>query len=66
MTKPDRPTTESSDNQPHWSVYRQGDDGNQFVIKSGLTRQQADQLVEEFEARGHKQLYWVSQQDAGS
>ncbi|WP_145102683.1 hypothetical protein [Gimesia panareensis] len=43
-----------------WSVWRQGDDGNRFVMVEGLSEAAARQMVAEFEARGHKQLYQAS------
>lgn len=43
-----------------WAVWRQDDNGNQFRISGGHTREEADRRCAEFEARGHKQLYWVS------
>jgi len=46
----------------NWSVWRQGDDGNQFLIEDGLSEETAKQMVADFEARGHKQLYWTTQQ----
>jgi hypothetical protein len=46
--------------EQRWEIWRQGDDGNPFVIQSGLTEREADELVKIFEARGHKQLYWKS------
>jgi len=42
-----------------WVVHRQDDNGNRFVVSTGLRREEAERLVAEFEARGHKQLYWV-------
>jgi hypothetical protein len=42
-----------------WSVYRQDDNGNQFVVERGLARQAAAVLAATLEARGHKQLYWI-------
>ena len=42
-----------------WAVHRQDDNGNRFVVQTGLGREDADQLVAELEARGHKQLYWA-------
>jgi hypothetical protein len=41
----------------NWSVWRTDDTGNTFLVHSGLTREEADRLVAEFEARGHKQTY---------
>lgn len=54
-----KPTANEADG--NWSVWRQGDDGNQFLIESGLTEKAAKQMVVDFEAHGHKQLYWASQ-----
>ncbi|RKE20945.1 hypothetical protein [Streptomyces sp. TLI_171] len=43
---------------PH-RVMRQDDNGNRFLLARGLGRAEAEALAAEFEARGHKQLYWV-------
>jgi hypothetical protein len=43
-----------------WSVWRRDDNGNVFLVKSGLTEDDALRLVREFEAKGHKQTYWVT------
>ncbi|GAA2776132.1 NUDIX domain-containing protein [Kitasatospora aburaviensis] len=40
-------------------VMRQDDNGNRFPVADGLARDEAERLAAEFEARGHKQLYWV-------
>ncbi|MFJ3218466.1 SPOR domain-containing protein [Kitasatospora sp. NPDC086801] len=40
-------------------VMRQDDNGNRFLVAGGLERAEAERLAAEFEARGHKQLYWV-------
>jgi 8-oxo-dGTP pyrophosphatase MutT (NUDIX family) len=42
-----------------WTVFRVDDNGNQFAVRGGLTRPEADRLVADFEARGHKQTYWA-------
>jgi hypothetical protein len=42
-----------------WTVYRQDDNGNRFVVEKGLSKEEAGRVVETFEARGHKQLYWA-------
>jgi hypothetical protein len=41
-----------------WEVWRQGDDGNPFLVKDGLSSKEADDMVSLFESRGHKQVYW--------
>lgn len=43
---------------PH-RVMRQDDNGNRFLLARGLSRAEAEALAAEYEARGHKQLYWV-------
>ncbi|MET9399489.1 SPOR domain-containing protein [Kitasatospora sp. NPDC002965] len=47
-------------------VMRQDDNGNRFVVAGGVGREAADRLAAEFEARGHKQLYWVEAEPAGA
>ncbi|WP_406202718.1 (deoxy)nucleoside triphosphate pyrophosphohydrolase [Kitasatospora sp. NBC_01560] len=42
-------------------VMRQDDNGNRFLVAQGLGRAEAERRAAEFEARGHKQLYWVEQ-----
>ncbi|QKW21391.1 hypothetical protein HUT16_22060 [Kitasatospora sp. NA04385] len=44
-------------------VMRQDDNGNRFLLARGLDRARAEALAAEFEARGHKQLYWVEPED---
>lgn len=46
--------------EPRWTIWRQDDNGNQSVISSGHSRDEAARLCAEFEARGHKQLYWIA------
>jgi hypothetical protein len=45
-----------------WAAWRIDDNGNTFVVREHLTREEADRLVAEFEARGHKQMYWVERE----
>jgi hypothetical protein len=42
-----------------WAVWRIDDNGNTFLVRGGLNRDEAEQLSAEFTARGHKQMYWV-------
>ncbi|MCW1883231.1 hypothetical protein OKA04_00720 [Luteolibacter flavescens] len=44
---------------PTWSVWRQDDHGNSFLVEANLTKSQAERLQVEFEERGHKQTYWA-------
>ncbi|WP_104818138.1 hypothetical protein [Kitasatospora sp. MMS16-BH015] len=47
-----------------YRVMRQDDNGNRFLLAKGLTRPAAEALAAEYEARGHKQLYWVESESA--
>lgn len=38
---------------------RQDDNGNQYNVAEYPTRDAAAGALAEFEARGHKQIYWV-------
>lgn len=44
----------------HWTVYRQDDNGNVFVVRQNLSKEEAQRLAAELESHGHKQLYWVT------
>ena len=46
----------------NWMVVRQDDNGNRFVVATGLTRQEAERLVAQYESLGHKQMYWAEQE----
>ncbi|WP_030236517.1 hypothetical protein [Streptomyces sp. NRRL S-350] len=47
-----------------YRVMRQDDSGNRFLVAADLDRAGAQRLAAEFEARGHKQLYWVEEAGA--
>jgi len=51
------PDSPSSDH--NWCLVRLDDNGNEFVVRRDLSRAAAEALAREFEARGHKQSYWV-------
>lgn len=42
-----------------WRVTRLDDNGNQFVMRDSLSYEEATRIAQEFEARGHKQVYFV-------
>ena len=46
-----------------WKVMRQDDTGNRFVVETNMSREAAEQLAAELEARGHKQLYWAEPEE---
>ena len=41
-----------------WSVWRQDDNGNKFLMKTKLTKSEAALTVEHYQSLGHKQMYW--------
>ncbi|WP_166824914.1 hypothetical protein [Thalassoroseus pseudoceratinae] len=43
-----------------WDVWRQDDNGNQFLVSSNLPHDAAQQQADELESHGHKQLYWIA------
>ncbi len=43
-----------------WSIWRQDDNGNRFLIERDLTEEAARNLADKMEATGHKQTYWVT------
>lgn len=45
-----------------WCVMRQDDNGHAFLIAADLSRDEATAMAAEFEARGHKQMYWIRRQ----
>ncbi|MFE7188511.1 SPOR domain-containing protein [Kitasatospora sp. NPDC057541] len=49
-----------------YRVMRQDDNGNRFRVVGGIDQEAAERLAAEFEARGHKQLYWVEAESAGA
>ena len=53
------PCKNNAERQPKtWTVHRQDDNGNRFVVETGLSCEEAERLVKLLESRGHKQLYW--------
>ena len=45
-----------------WRVVRQDDNGNCFVMAAGLEQCEAEDIARAFEARAHKQIYFVEQE----
>ena len=46
-----------------WVVIRQDDNGNVFIVASYASEAEARAAADEFEARGHKQMYSVVRRD---
>jgi len=47
--------------EPVWSVWRQDDNGNVFLVKDHLTEIDALRLLRELEGKGHRQTYWAKE-----
>jgi hypothetical protein len=45
-----------------WRVVRQDDNGNCYVMAAGLEERVAVDLARLYEARAHKQIYFVEQE----
>ncbi len=45
-----------------WCLIRLDDNGNEFIVRGDLDRAGAEALARIFEARGHKQSYWIRAQ----
>lgn len=45
--------------QTSYELWRQDDNGNEFMIEIFLSEKEAEEAKKEFEAKGHKQMYWV-------
>ncbi|MFA5367653.1 MAG: hypothetical protein WC333_07235 [Dehalococcoidia bacterium] len=62
--KNDKPQSDQNGmDKPNWYVWRQDDNGNVALVKSGLTRTDALSLIAEYEAKGHKQTYWAQENE---
>jgi len=48
--------------EPAFSVWRLDDNNNEFLVRSGLTEEEALALVREYEGKGHRQAYWVKRE----
>ena len=48
-----------STEQESWLLLRQDDNGNRYEMARFATREAAEHAAAEFQARGHKQLYYV-------
>jgi len=46
-----------------WLLLRQDDNGNRYEMARFATREAAEGAAAEFQARGHKQLYYVEPAD---
>ena len=44
-----------------WVLWRQDDNGNTFVVSTHASLESAEDARRSYEARGHKQRYWIEQ-----
>jgi hypothetical protein len=66
-TVPSGPLTFGLETGDHtWAVWRQDDNGNAFQISGGHSAADAERMCAEFEARGHKQHYWMQVEKRGA
>lgn len=42
-----------------YEVWRRDDYGNDFLVAANLSQSEAQKLVDDLTARGHKQMYWM-------
>jgi hypothetical protein len=54
-----------SQNERDFSVWRLDDNNNEFLVRGGLTEEEALALVREYEGKGHRQAYWVRRGERG-
>lgn len=51
----------AEDTPQRWRVMRTDDNGNEFELARVSSSCEATSLAEAYEARGHKQFYWIDQ-----
>ena len=44
---------------PRWALWRQDDNGNRELMRRFASRADAEREMRDYEARGHKQTYWI-------
>jgi dephospho-CoA kinase len=53
---------EDEENEKKWSVKRQDEIGNIFLVEKGLSKTEAAAVAVRFEIKGHKQTYFVEEE----
>jgi hypothetical protein len=48
-----------------WALVRQDENGRQAVVCQAEERAEAERMLAEYDARGHKQTYWIERVRAG-
>jgi hypothetical protein len=57
MYEPESKPVSSGPTGRLWTIYRQDDNGNVFIVQDDVSQEEAERLVALFTSRGHKQLY---------
>jgi hypothetical protein len=60
MDSPTSPNHSEKNNHTLYSVWRQDEHGSTYCIVQSLVKEEAERLCQEYEARAHKQTYWVA------
>lgn len=45
-----------------YEVWRMDDNGNRALIATLVDKAEAERVLREYEARGHKQTYWIEEE----
>lgn len=53
----------TNNNHARYSVWRQDEHGSTYCINQNLLKEEAERLRQEYEARAHKQTYWIERSD---
>lgn len=48
-----------SSKKEKWTVWRQDDNGNKFMVAENLSQEEAANTTEMFGSKAHKQIYWA-------
>lgn len=60
------PEYEGRDEPDRWRVLRTDDNGNDYEVARVSSSCEASRIAEAYEARGHKQFYWIDEVSLGS
>jgi hypothetical protein len=62
MCDDEKAATGDGQTRKDFSVWRLDDNNNEFLVRDGMTEEEALALVLEYEGKGHRQAYWVRRQ----
>lgn len=55
----DKPANQQGLCEPEWILFRIDDNGNQIEMSRFRNHENAERIMKEYEAKGHKQAYFV-------